>query len=162
MNDKAYHLQPAAHAAVSRAIAAGKLTRLPCEVCSASPSQAHHDSYYPEKWLEVRWLCPAHHREWHAANEPDWPTVFDYHPTDRANAGTTTGTSLTGSSGRPPKPWFRSARNCWCVCLNGTQHNLGPDRERAFTRFHELLASEPRYGLIRNDTELSIIGTESG
>ena len=120
------------------------------------PGAGHHDSYYPEKWLKVRWLFPTHHREWHAANEPEWPTIFEYHPSDRAAGGD--GSSATGSPGRPPKPWFRSARNCWCVCLNGTKHNLGPDRERAFRRFLELLASEPRYGI---GTASAIIGTKS-
>jgi hypothetical protein len=42
----------------------GRLFRLPCEVCRAQPTHAHHDDY--SKPLEVRWLCPAHHREHHA------------------------------------------------------------------------------------------------
>jgi len=57
----------AAHRAVARAIKSGKLVRGPCEVpgckCKAA---AHHDSYEPEHWLDVRWLCKSHHQRWHA------------------------------------------------------------------------------------------------
>lgn len=49
---------------VRRAIESGRLTRQPCEVCGVSPTHAHHDDY--SKPLEVRWLCPHHHREHHA------------------------------------------------------------------------------------------------
>lgn len=49
---------------VRRAIASGKLVRQPCEVCKAEPAHGHHDDY--SKPLDVRWLCPAHHREHHA------------------------------------------------------------------------------------------------
>jgi hypothetical protein len=54
-----------AHAVVKRALAAGTLTRQPCEVCGAEKAHAHHDDY--SKPLIVRWLCPAHHAEVHAA-----------------------------------------------------------------------------------------------
>jgi hypothetical protein len=37
-------------------------------------------------------------------------------------------------------PWFRRVRGVWCVQIAGTQHNLGPDRERAFARYHALMA----------------------
>lgn len=49
---------------VRRAIAAGKLVRLPCEVCGIEPAEGHHDDY--SKPLDVRWLCKLHHREHHA------------------------------------------------------------------------------------------------
>lgn len=49
---------------VRRAIAAGKLVRQPCEVCKKEPAHGHHDDY--SKPLDVRWLCPVHHREHHA------------------------------------------------------------------------------------------------
>lgn len=39
----------------------GKLTPSPCEVCGSTDVQKHHDDY--AKPLEVRWLCPVHHRE---------------------------------------------------------------------------------------------------
>lgn len=33
----------------------------PCEVCGTTPAQRHHDDY--SKPLEIRWLCPVHHKE---------------------------------------------------------------------------------------------------
>lgn len=54
----------AARLAVRRAIEAGTLVRQPCEQCGAAPAHGHHDDY--SKPLEVRWLCPTHHREHHA------------------------------------------------------------------------------------------------
>lgn len=48
---------------VSRAIKAGTLVKLPCEVCSDENSEAHHDDY--SKPLEVRWLCRFHHAQHH-------------------------------------------------------------------------------------------------
>jgi hypothetical protein len=41
----------------------GKMVRQPCEVCGATPAEAHHDDY--GKPRDVRWLCPPHHREHH-------------------------------------------------------------------------------------------------
>lgn len=41
----------------------GQLIKKPCEVCGAEQTDAHHDDY--AKPLEVRWLCRAHHRQWH-------------------------------------------------------------------------------------------------
>lgn len=49
---------------VHRALKAGSLMRCPCEVCGADKTHAHHDDY--SKPLDVRWLCPMHHREHHA------------------------------------------------------------------------------------------------
>ena len=44
----------------------GNIKQLPCEVCGEENSVAHHDDYnYP---LSVRWLCSAHHHQWHAKN----------------------------------------------------------------------------------------------
>lgn len=58
-----------AHNAVNNAIKSGKLKRLPCEVCRSTEIKtiAHHDDY--SKPLEVRWLCPIDHKEWHKNNE---------------------------------------------------------------------------------------------
>ena len=39
-----------------------------------------------------------------------------------------------------PKPFWRSARNAWFVEINGKQQNLGPDREEAFRKYHEMMA----------------------
>ena len=58
---------PAAHAAhdkVGEAIEAGRLVRLPCSVCGATPAQGHHEDY--SKPLVVIWLCVIHHKEAHA------------------------------------------------------------------------------------------------
>ncbi len=43
-----------------------RLFREPCEVCGSETVHAHHDDYL--KPLNVRWLCAAHHRQWHAEN----------------------------------------------------------------------------------------------
>lgn len=48
---------------VNKAIARGKLLRLPCIRCGNLISQAHHEDYF--KPLEVIWLCPKHHSEIH-------------------------------------------------------------------------------------------------
>lgn len=45
---------------------AGNLHEEPCEVCGATNAHAHHDDY--DKPLNIRWLCPIHHREWHDTN----------------------------------------------------------------------------------------------
>ncbi len=58
----------AAHHAVSYAIASGAL--IPPKRCSINDSSclgkihAHHDDY--SKPLEVRWLCAAHHHQFHS------------------------------------------------------------------------------------------------
>lgn len=44
----------------------GVLVRQPCEVCG-SKAQAHHNDY--SKPLEVRWLCPLHHKHIAVYNE---------------------------------------------------------------------------------------------
>lgn len=52
-----------AHTAINNAIRDGRMKRLNCEICGLE-GHAHHDNYaYP---LTVRWLCPAHHHQWHA------------------------------------------------------------------------------------------------
>jgi hypothetical protein len=62
--------QTKAQGAVNRAIAAGHLTRGPCEHLSADCSDgvihAHHHSYLEEHWLDVNWLCKTHHARHHA------------------------------------------------------------------------------------------------
>ena len=39
-----------------------------------------------------------------------------------------------------PKPWFRPSRNTWYVTLDGTQINLGVDKQSAFAQYKALLA----------------------
>jgi hypothetical protein len=53
---------------VRSALDRGDLTRGPCEREGADCSariEAHHDSYEPDQWLVVRWLCTRHHRAVH-------------------------------------------------------------------------------------------------
>ena len=55
-----------AHGKVGREIRAGRLIKKPCEICGERKVHGHHDDY--AKPLEVRWLCPIHHHEWHMKN----------------------------------------------------------------------------------------------
>lgn len=52
---------------VNNALRDGRLRKLPCEVCGATKRiHGHHDDYaYP---LNIRWLCAAHHKQWHMEN----------------------------------------------------------------------------------------------
>ena len=53
-----------AHCIVNNAIRSKKLYKEPCEVCGTEENiHAHHDDY--AKPLNVRWLCSAHHSQWH-------------------------------------------------------------------------------------------------
>ena len=52
-----------AHYAVTNAVRDGRLKKEPCEVCGAAFTHGHHDDY--TKPLDVRWLCPSHHRQLH-------------------------------------------------------------------------------------------------
>lgn len=51
---------------VNNAIRDNRLFNEDCEICGIKPTHAHHDDYL--KPLNVRWLCPAHHRQWHVKN----------------------------------------------------------------------------------------------
>ena len=51
---------------VNNHIRSGNLHKEPCEVCGAGKAVAHHDDY--SKPLNIRWLCQAHHKQWHAKN----------------------------------------------------------------------------------------------
>lgn len=55
-----------AHNKVNNAVRDGRLIKQPCEACGDKNVHGHHDDY--TKPLEVRWLCPAHHHQWHAQN----------------------------------------------------------------------------------------------
>lgn len=48
-------------------ISKGNLVKEPCEVCGVTENiHAHHNDY--AKALNVRWLCAAHHAQWHKEN----------------------------------------------------------------------------------------------
>ena len=56
-----------AHRLVRQAIKSGKLFPEQCCKCGSScGTHAHHDDY--AKPLNVRWMCPACHKQWHIAN----------------------------------------------------------------------------------------------
>jgi integrase len=42
-----------------------------------------------------------------------------------------------------PKPYFRKSRQLWYVQIDGREHKLGPDRDEAFRRYHQLMAEPP-------------------
>ena len=56
-----------AHTLVNNATRDKRLFKEPCEVCGTTDKiHGHHDDYL--KPLNVRWLCSAHHSQWHAEN----------------------------------------------------------------------------------------------
>lgn len=56
-----------AHGLVNNAVRDKKLFKEPCEVCGKKKNvHAHHDDY--AKPLNIRWLCPVHHKQWHEEN----------------------------------------------------------------------------------------------
>jgi hypothetical protein len=56
-----------AHIIVGNAIRDKKLFKFPCEICGSEDKvHAHHDDY--AKPLNVRFLCPEHHSQWHRDN----------------------------------------------------------------------------------------------
>ena len=54
------------HRITGNAIRGGVLIKQPCEVCGELKVIAHHCDY--DKPLDVMWLCPKHHSEWHSVN----------------------------------------------------------------------------------------------
>ena len=58
-----------AESMVNNAIRDGKLFKEPCVICGSTEKiHGHHDDY--EKPLNVRWMCAAHHHQWHRDNGP--------------------------------------------------------------------------------------------
>lgn len=56
-----------AHTMVNNALRDGRLHKEPCSICgSFEYTHAHHDDYL--KPLNIRWLCAAHHSQWHKEN----------------------------------------------------------------------------------------------
>lgn len=68
----------AAHNKVEYRLRKGALVRECCEVCGETKTEAHHDDYLQP--LRVRWLCVAHHAEWHRVHGPG--LNHDLLPTD--------------------------------------------------------------------------------
>ena len=60
-----------AHAKLWKALATGRLIKQPCEVCGSHDVEAHHTNY--NNPLDIKWLCPVHHKEWHKNNQPIYP-----------------------------------------------------------------------------------------
>lgn len=60
---KRYPEKYKAHASVTNALRSGKLVRLPCAICGAAKTEAHHEDYAQP--LMVTWLCALHHRQLH-------------------------------------------------------------------------------------------------
>lgn len=59
-----YRTAQKCHTAVGKAVREGILVRKPCQVCGAGKGiHGHHDDY--SKPLDVKWLCPTHHRARH-------------------------------------------------------------------------------------------------
>jgi hypothetical protein len=56
-----------------------------------------------------------------------------------------------------PKPFFRKSRQLWYVQLDGKQFNLGPDRQDAFKRYHELMAKPERKRLPATAAPLVVV-----
>jgi len=62
-----YPLKNKATTMVGNYIRDKKLFKKPCEQCGTLIRiHAHHDDYFQP--LRVRWLCAAHHRQWHVKN----------------------------------------------------------------------------------------------
>lgn len=47
---------------------------------------------------------------------------------------------------RIPKPWLREQNKCWYVTLDGEQHNLGRDEEKAKEQYADLLSKRKQRG----------------
>lgn len=62
--DPTERVKQSARRSVRNEIEAGRMIRMPCEVCGHFPTDGHHDDY--SRPLSVRWLCRLHHREHHA------------------------------------------------------------------------------------------------
>jgi hypothetical protein len=56
-----------AHKVLRTALYNDWIVRKPCEVCGSENNvHAHHDDYLEP--LNIRWLCAAHHKQWHRDN----------------------------------------------------------------------------------------------
>ncbi|MDA0834663.1 MAG: tyrosine-type recombinase/integrase [Planctomycetota bacterium] len=59
---------------------------------------------------------------------------------------------------RRPKPWYRKDRRAWFVTIDGTRHNLGPDKKAAHELFHQLM-SQPQKRSVPSGSVVEIIDT---
>ncbi|MBI1314989.1 hypothetical protein GC176_27165 [bacterium] len=57
---------------------------------------------------------------------------------------------------RRSKPWYWKARQSWFVTIDGTRHNLGPDKQRAWDRFHELMR-QPENDRVASESVVALI-----
>src|SRR5574337_213362 len=48
----------------------GLIQRMSCVICGDPETEGHHDSYAPEHWDDVVWLCKDHHEQWHSVIDP--------------------------------------------------------------------------------------------
>ena len=55
------------------------------------------------------------------------------------------------------KPWFRASRNTWYVELDGRQKNLGPDKDAAFEKWHQLKAEKPQPKVLTSDLVVVVV-----
>ena len=54
-----------------------------------------------------------------------------------------------------PKPFFKKSRGVWHVEIDRHQYNLGPDRDEAFRRCHELMG-QPRQRKVASEALAAI------
>lgn len=64
-NDPRLRERHLAREMVRNRIRTGLMQRALCEICGAPEAEAHHRDY--ARPFDVRWLCPEHHRDEHAA-----------------------------------------------------------------------------------------------
>ena len=55
-----------------------------------------------------------------------------------------------------PKPFFKKSRGVWYVEIDRHQHNLGPNRDEAFQKYHSLM-SQPREKKVSGESLAAII-----
>src|SRR5262249_31159022 len=79
---------------------------------------------------------------------PGWPSHLTGAPADLPAL------AYGGFASMPhfAKPWFRPSRRSWYVQVDGKQINLGPDKDQAFERYHELMRHRPK------DADCSLVG----
>jgi hypothetical protein len=63
LSDEEFRKKKLVNSMTNKAMAAGILTKQPCEVCGKLRVDAHHDDY--NRPFDVRWLCRLHHNEHH-------------------------------------------------------------------------------------------------